>query len=74
VMVIQDSHISKRHCEIVRKPHKGSDCLEEVWLVDRSTNGCYVNGHMVGRGKQTLLNDADTVILFLEMAPKRKSK
>jgi serine/threonine/tyrosine protein kinase RAD53 len=40
--------------------------LDDVWLVDFSTNTCYVNNNKIGKGKKTKLKDGDILSLFID--------
>lgn len=47
--------LSRVHAEVVRSP-KGS-----YQLIDRSTNGVYVNGRLIGKGGKHTLSDGDNI-------------
>lgn len=59
-----------------RENNKGSDegvvysspamGLDDVWLLDFSTNTCYVNGMKIGKGKKIKLRDCDVISLFID--------
>ncbi|GAV29927.1 hypothetical protein PMKS-003433 [Pichia membranifaciens] len=40
--------------------------LDDVWLLDFSTNTCYVNGMKIGKGKKIKLRDCDVLSLFID--------
>ncbi|ODQ44589.1 hypothetical protein PICMEDRAFT_18003 [Pichia membranifaciens NRRL Y-2026] len=40
--------------------------LDDVWLLDFSTNTCYVNGMKIGKGKKIKLRDCDVLSLFVD--------
>lgn len=40
--------------------------LDDVWLLDFSTNTCYVNGIKIGKGKKIKLRDCDILSLFVD--------
>lgn len=69
-VTIADSRISKFHCELVVK--NGLEGRRQLWLIDRSTNGCLVNGIAVGKGKKALLGNGDILYLFLDFVASQK--
>jgi serine/threonine/tyrosine protein kinase RAD53 len=68
---VNDPRISKTHCEIVRNVR--SDGATEVWLMDKSSNGCWVNRVCLGKGKKLLLQDGDQLLLYLDIDHKTRS-
>lgn len=40
--------------------------LDDVWLLDFSTNTCSVNGMKIGKGKKIKLRDGDIISLFID--------
>lgn len=70
----EDNRLSKFHCAIMRKRHavgksfyeNPAQGLDDVWLIDYSTNGCHINGKLIGKGKKTLLKEGDQVLMFLD--------
>ncbi|ANB11074.1 ser/thr/tyr protein kinase RAD53 [Sugiyamaella lignohabitans] len=71
---VEERRVSKRHCEIIRVPHSGSGVKQEIWLVDRSSNGCFLNGELIGAGKKALIESGDTICLFIDMDRDNKRK
>lgn len=72
---INDDRMSKIHCLIHRKRHpilklsiydSPAHCLEDIWLLDFSTNLCYVNGVKLGKGRKAQLFDGSQVDLFID--------
>lgn len=71
---IDDSRLSKFHCILLRKRHpigksffeSPAQGLDDIWLIDYSTNGCHINGKKIGKGKKTLLKSNDQVLFFLD--------
>lgn len=72
---INDDRLSKIHCIIHRKRHPVGEasiyespahCLEDVWLLDFSTNSCYVNGVRLGKGKKVQIFNGDRVDFFVD--------
>jgi Uncharacterized conserved protein, contains FHA domain len=51
--------ISKSHCTII-KVHATHD---EVYLLDLSSNGTFINGEKVGKGKKRILKNNDQISL-----------
>lgn len=77
---INDDRMSKIHCIINRKRHPVGEasiyespahCLEDVWLLDFSTNSCYVNGVRLGKGKKVQLFNGDRVDFFIDESIKQ---
>ncbi|GME95793.1 unnamed protein product [Ambrosiozyma monospora] len=73
--MISDERISKLHCVITKKRHpiqtesiyeSPAMGLEDVWLLDFSTNGCYVNRKKVSKGHKVKLFDGDKIHLFID--------
>lgn len=69
-LIIDDSRISKNHCLIQRK--RNASGKQEVWLIDQSTNGCYVNDVKIGKNKKILLNGGDRLLLYLDFGVKSR--
>lgn len=72
---IDDDRMSKIHCLINRKRHPVGEAsiyespahgLEDIWLLDFSTNSCFVNGVMVGKYRKVQLFSGDRVDLFVD--------
>ncbi|KAM9921801.1 hypothetical protein OXX59_006271 [Metschnikowia pulcherrima] len=72
---INDDRMSKIHCLIHRKRHpmagasiyeSPAHCLEDLWLLDFSTNSCHVNGVRLGKYKKVQLFNGDRVDLFVD--------
>lgn len=77
---INDDRMSKIHCLFHRKRHPvvGSSiyespahCLEDIWLLDFSTNSCHVNGVRLGKNKKTQLFNNDRVDFFVDESIKQ---
>lgn len=77
--IIRDARISKLHCTIMRKRHpivgnsffeSPAQGLDDIWLVDYSSNGCHINGKKIGKGKKALLKNNDQILLFLDFKKK----
>lgn len=64
-LVVDDSRISKNHC-LIKKVMNPNSSREEVWLIDQSTNGCYVNDVKIGKNRKILLNDGDRLFLYYD--------
>lgn len=60
-IVINFPQVSKKHCIIYvdRSTEKPT-----VWLIDTSSNGCYINNRKIGNGNQAILQHNDKVFLF----------
>lgn len=72
---INDDRMSKIHCLIHKRRHPVSlmsiyespaHCLEDIWLLDFSTNSCFVNGVRLGKGKKVQLFNNDRVDFFVD--------
>lgn len=70
---IIDDRMSKVHCLINKQRHQimelsiyesPAKCLDDIWLLDFSTNSCFVNGQVLGKGKKIQLFDGDKVDFF----------
>lgn len=70
-----DDRLSKIHCLIVRKRHPVGEAsiyespahgLEDIWLLDFSTNNCFVNGVRIGKHRKVQLFNRDRVDLFVD--------
>ncbi|CAH2354744.1 serine/threonine-protein kinase Rad53p [[Candida] railenensis] len=70
---INDDRMSKIHCLFNKKRHpvlelsiyeSPAHCLDDVWLLDCSTNSCLVNGVILGKGRKVQLFDGDKVEFF----------
>eukprot|EP00760_Papus_ankaliazontas_P018590 PhM_4_TR17551/c0_g1_i1/m.72345/K06641/CHK2; serine/threonine-protein kinase Chk2 len=51
-----EATLSRQHCKI-------SSMGREVWCVDTSSNGTFVNGKKLGKGNRKILNNGDTIIV-----------
>ena len=58
-VVFNNQHLSSRHCMISR------DKSGVVMVKDLSTNGTFVNGELIGKNKQTVLNPMDEISLLM---------
>lgn len=72
---IIDDRMSKIHCLISRKRHPVGEVsiyespahgLEDIWLLDFSTNSCHVNGVKVGKFRKVQLFSGDRVDFFVD--------
>ena len=70
---INDDRMSKIHCLFNKKRHpvfeksiyeSPAHCLDDVWLLDFSTNSCLVNGVVLGKGKKVQLFNGDQIAFF----------
>ncbi|CCH43442.1 Carbon catabolite-derepressing protein kinase [Wickerhamomyces ciferrii] len=69
---IAQDRLSKIHCAFTKKRHpvgmslyeSPAQGLEDIWLIDFSTNACYINGTKIGRGKKALVYNNDEIMLF----------
>lgn len=70
--VIQEDRLSKIHCAFAKKRHpvgkslfeSPAQGLDDLWLIDFSTNGCFINGVKIRRGFKTVIFDNDVIMLF----------
>lgn len=72
-LYINDDRMSKIHCLIHKKRHpvlSGSiyecpaHCLDDIWLLDLSTNSCFVNNVSLGKDKKVQLFHGDKLEFF----------
>lgn len=72
---INDDRMSKIHCLVNKKRHpvesasiyeSPAHCLDDVWLLDFSTNSCYVNGVRIGKGRKVQLFNNDMIEFFVD--------
>lgn len=72
---INDDRMSKIHCLFSKKRHPIVEAsiiespalgLDDIWLLDFSTNSCYVNTVRIGKGKKTQLFNGDRVDFFID--------
>lgn len=70
---INDDRISKIHCLIQKKRHpvltssiyeSPAHCLDDIWLLDLSTNSCLINGVVLGKNRKTQIFNNDVIDLF----------
>lgn len=70
---INDDRMSKIHCLFNKKRHpvfeksiyeSPAHCLDDIWLLDFSTNSCLVNGVILGKGKKVQLFNGDHIAFF----------
>eukprot|EP01121_Diplochlamys_sp_Union-15-3_P001678 TRINITY_DN11463_c0_g2_i1.p1 TRINITY_DN11463_c0_g2~~TRINITY_DN11463_c0_g2_i1.p1 ORF type:complete len:173 (-),score=25.46 TRINITY_DN11463_c0_g2_i1:29-547(-) len=67
----EDLGVSGVHCKLIAEPGSaGKSSL--VWLVDNSTNGTFVDGILLGRGKRSLLQSG-TVICILKKSSSKEN-
>ncbi|CAN3364590.1 serine/threonine-protein kinase Rad53p [Diutina catenulata] len=71
--IVNDERMSKIHCIFSRQRHpvtahsiheSPASGLEDMWLLDVSTNSCFVNNFKLGRGKKVKLYHGDRVFFF----------
>ncbi|KAJ3101925.1 hypothetical protein HDU97_000966 [Phlyctochytrium planicorne] len=72
-IVVNQQHLSKRHCLIFKESRLNNNGAAEdcVFIQDMSTNGTYVNGTRMTGGKQVQLRNGDEIQLA-KYDPKRK--
>lgn len=70
---VNDDRMSKIHCLINRKKHpivKSSiyelpkHGLDDIWLLDFSTNSCYINDQVIGKGNKVQIFNNDKISFF----------
>lgn len=70
---INDDRMSKIHCLFNKKRHPALEmsiyespahCLDDIWLLDCSTNSCLVNGVNIGKNRKVQLFDGDKLEFF----------
>lgn len=70
---INDDRMSKIHCLLNKKRHPAlgksiyespAHCLDDIWLLDFSTNSCYLNGVMLGKNKKAQIFNGDKLDFF----------
>lgn len=70
---INDDRMSKIHCLFNKKRHPvltksiyelPAHCLDDIWLLDFSTNSCLVNGVALGKNKKVQLFNGDKIEFF----------
>ncbi|CDK25678.1 unnamed protein product [Kuraishia capsulata CBS 1993] len=73
---ISESRISKIHCMIMKKRHPVLQTsifespamgLDDVWLLDCSTNACFINGKRIGKGRKARLSNGDRIHIFVDL-------
>lgn len=71
--LINDDRISKVHCIIQKKRHpvlatsifeSPAHCHDDLWLLDFSTNSCYVNGVLLGKNRKAQIFNNDIIEFF----------
>lgn len=72
---INDDRMSKIHCLINKKRHpvleasiyeSPAHCLDDIWLLDFSTNSCFVNGVRLGKGRKVQIFNGDKIDFFVD--------
>jgi serine/threonine/tyrosine protein kinase RAD53 len=72
---INDDRMSKVHCLLHKKRHPAlgnsiyespAHCLDDVWLLDVSTNSCTVNNTLLGKGKKIQIFNDDLLYFFID--------
>lgn len=78
---IVDDRMSKIHCLITKKRHtifktsiyeSPAKCLDDIWLLDCSTNSCFVNGQVIGKNKKIQIFNGDKIDFFNDKKTKEK--
>lgn len=78
---INDDRMSKIHCLINKKRHpvvemsiyeSPAHCLDDIWLLDFSTNSCYVNDQVMGKNKKIQIFDGDKLDFFKDQNTQEK--
>lgn len=73
--IFDDDRMSKLHCLIVRKRHPVNEAsifespahgLEDIWLLDSSTNSCFVNGVRLGKCRKAQIFNGDRIDLMAD--------
>ena len=66
-LIFESVQVSNRHCSITRVVQAGSDPQVSLTLIrDTSTNGTFVNGKVVGKGRQQALKHNDMITLAIK--------
>lgn len=77
---VTDERISKLHCVLFKKRHpidtpsifeSPAMGLEDIWLLDCSTNSCFINGCRVSKGHKIKIFDGDVIDLFRDKKKKQ---
>ncbi|RKP30123.1 Pkinase-domain-containing protein [Metschnikowia bicuspidata] len=77
---IDDDRMSKVHCLIVSKRHPVGEAsiyespahgLEDLWLLDFSTNNCSINGVRVGKHRKVQVFAGDRIDFFVDQVSKQ---
>ncbi|KAK0194926.1 kinase-like domain-containing protein [Armillaria mellea] len=71
--VLPGGKVSNQHCEIVWNGVNNNDTAS-VTVVDRSTNGTFINGSKIGKGHQRLLHDGNEIAFGMVIPQGPKSK
>ncbi|QPG73173.1 hypothetical protein FOA43_000479 [Brettanomyces nanus] len=70
---ITDERISKLHCILMKKRHPIQQTsifespamgLEDIWLLDLSTNGCFIGDRKIKKGHKVKIHNGDLISLF----------
>jgi len=71
VCISDDQNISAVHASLAVAPDEnaGEVIRMRAWVEDRSTNGVYVNGEKLGKGRRLACNDGDVIALIKGHAP-----
>lgn len=56
-VTLDDDRLSKLHCVVMK-------VKDEIWLLDNSTNSCYINDTSIGKGRKVLLQNGEKLSLF----------
>lgn len=78
---VSDDRMSKIHCLFYKRRHpvvelsiyeSPAHCLDDIWLLDSSTNSCFVNGEKVGKGNKIQISHGDTLDFFRDLQTHEK--
>ncbi|RCK67147.1 Serine/threonine-protein kinase RAD53 [Candida viswanathii] len=62
-VTLDDDRLSKLHCVILKQG-------DDIWLLDNSTNSCFINETGVGKGYKVKLSNGETLSLFRDVNSK----
>lgn len=78
---ISDDRMSKIHCLLLKKRHPIRNTsiyespamgLDDIWLLDFSTNACFLNNVKVGKGNKAKVCNGDVIHLFKDNHKREK--
>lgn len=79
---VNDDRMSKVHCLLHRRRHptivnsiyeSPAHCLDDLWLLDVSTNSCSVNTTRLGKNKRIQLFEGDNLYFFIDEQSKEQT-